>query len=114
MLDSLSWYILSSPFFIAFLIFEMRKKKKFSQIILHGLIFIYFLAVVSITIFPLPIQKQLIEDSREVGYLHNNFVPFRSLIGMIGKNPLFVTVPQFGHHRTRVLWWPYDFIAIIE
>ncbi|MBZ4687074.1 MAG: hypothetical protein PWQ96_2122 [Clostridia bacterium] len=66
------------PFRILILIIRKRKKQKVSLYgeLLLNLSFLYLVALVSITIFPIPIGIPRYNE-----YFHVNFIPFKSILG---------------------------------
>ncbi|HLD22055.1 MAG TPA: VanZ family protein [Patescibacteria group bacterium] len=109
MLDYEFWYIISIPLCIIFLIFEILKKTSWKTIFFHSLVFFYCVAVISIVIFPLPFQKELIEDSKAESFLHNNFIPFRSIIDIASNNSLFISMKQIVGNTILLL--PFGFFT---
>lgn len=105
-------YLVSIPLYLVILLISARKKISARKHVLIFLFFVYCLAVISVTLFPLPVQKSVIESRRRPGYLNpqHNFVPivdslrvarladFRTTVRMIGGNvllfiPLGVLLP---------------------
>src|SRR3990167_593528 len=109
MFDYESWYIISVPLYLAFLVFTIWKKRRLKDILLHSLIFVYIVAVFGIVIFPLPFQSRLIEDSRLSSNLANNFIPLRSIIDIFLHTPLSVSLKQIGGNILLLL--PLGFFA---
>lgn len=94
MLDYQSWYIIAAPLYVVFLALSIYKKRRFTDILLHTIVFFYFVAILSLTIFPLPFQISLIEDSRQNSHLTNNFIPLGSILPILTQNNFLVTVRQ--------------------
>ncbi len=79
------------------IIFLHRKYKySLNQHIIYCVFCIYFIAVISVTIFPFPYQKSLIDSfiSHPKTQYQNNFIPFHSIIEYI-KSGL-----EFGSYMT--------------
>lgn len=77
MLDASFIYIPSIPISIILLIIWLKQKKKPSSILFYILFYFYIIAVMSVTLFPLPFDKLTIENGREMTRLDtNNFIPF--------------------------------------
>ncbi len=61
-------------------------------------LFIYILFVLSLTLFPIPIQKELIMQMQSDQFLKNNYIPFsnmndQTMITQIGGN-ILLTLPM--------------------
>lgn len=67
----------------------VMKKPAMQRQVLSFVFFVYLLAVISVTLFPLPIQKKLIEDSITYHFSGgtNNFIPFRTILNLILHDP---------------------------
>lgn len=71
------------PLYIIFATIGIKRKFSIKQHLLYFVFYFYVSAVISVTIFPLPMQKNLIQDMKALNYLHNNFVPFKSISQMM-------------------------------
>lgn len=108
MLNALLFQFVSVIVYIAVLISGIKKKISLSRHILIFLFFVYIVNLVSITLFPLPIQKEEIEYMVKCHFLKNNFVPFKSIIELI-KDPRTASFRQvFGN---IVLFIPMGFLV---
>jgi len=56
----------------------------------------YGAAVVSVTLYPIPVQASLIQEGRAFGGLHNNFVPLVGLGEMLSSQPLEISMRQIA------------------
>lgn len=87
-----------------------RIKKK--DHIIHGLILIIFMIyigmVVTITLFPLPIQKEEIESLRETNFVKNVYIPFSDITFMIKYSGLTSIMRNIGGNI--VLLMPFGVI----
>jgi|SRR5919108_3507811 glycopeptide antibiotics resistance protein len=69
---------------------------KASRTFLTCLAVAYGAAVVSVTLFPIPVQGSILPWEREFGGLHSNFVPFIGLGEMITSQPLEISTRQIA------------------
>jgi len=103
MLNAVLFQFVSVIVYIAVLISGIKKKISLSRHILIFLFFIYIVNLVSITLFPLPIQKELIEHMATRHFLKNNFVPFKSIIQLI-TDPRTASFRQvFGNVENKIM-----------
>jgi glycopeptide antibiotics resistance protein len=59
--------------------------------------FIYFTGVVTVTLFPIPIDARLIEDNISGGFEEqNNFIPLNSIIGILSTGFDTIILTQLG------------------
>ncbi len=80
MLESDFVFTLSLPVYIIFLVVWLLRKKKASSILFFSLFYFYVMTVISVTLFPLPVDKTYIEDTKEVHDMEdNNYIPFTFL-----------------------------------
>lgn len=89
------WYLFASLIYILILLMYFSKKFALKKIILHSLLYFYIIAVIGVTIFPLPIQRNFIEDGIRSEHLNHNFVPFSSILA-IWHNDSSVIIKQLG------------------
>lgn len=75
-------YLVSMPIYLFILVINAKKRVSFKKHIIVFLTFVYCLAVISVTLFPLPIQKSLLESRRSPDYPNpkHNLVPIVDLI----------------------------------
>lgn len=94
MLDYEFFYILSIPFYIIFLIILIYKKIYWKKIIINSFFYMYIIALISVTIFPIPIQW--IDEIKIYWWQNNNFIPFISISDILLNNNLsiFIKVKQ--------------------
>ena len=85
MIDATLLHIIAIPVYIVILITGIKKKISIHKQIVIFLFFIYFIGVLSVTLFPLPVQKELIIYRRELSYVTNNFIPFTTIKEIIDQ-----------------------------
>lgn len=74
-------------FYIVFTIVGIKKKFPITKHFFYLSLFIYFIGVISITLFPIPVNKALIQDIIKDGYTINyNFIPFNSIFSILSNN----------------------------
>ena len=84
MLDTTLLNLLALLVYIVILVKGIKKRISIQKHIVVALFVVYIVGVISVTLFPLPIQKELIIRNREIAYwITNNFVPFRSIVETI-------------------------------
>lgn len=95
MLDYKFFYIISIPLYIIFLVFLIYKKVNIKKIVLYSLFYFYIIALITVTIFPIPIQG-LKEVGKYFGSNNNNFIPFVSILDILLKEnlSLFIKTKQ--------------------
>jgi glycopeptide antibiotics resistance protein len=81
---------------------------KISRTFLMCLAVGYGAAVISVTLFPIPVQASYIESERVLDSLHNNFVPFVGLGEMLGSQPLDISMRQIAGNV--VLFIPFGIL----
>jgi len=93
------------PFRILVLIVRKRKEQKtsFSGELLLNLFFFYLVALVGVTIFPIPIGIPRYND-----YFHVNFIPFKSILGSLNHSWYMVPLRNIGGNL--VLLAPFGFL----
>ncbi|MCF7619728.1 VanZ family protein [Bacillus sonorensis] len=77
--------------------------------------FVYFSGLISVTIFPIPVDQKLIEDTISGGfYEKNNFIPFNSIINTFSTGFISTIITQIGGNL--ILLFPFGFLLplIIE
>jgi glycopeptide antibiotics resistance protein len=84
-IDATLLHIIAIPVYIVILITGIKKKISIHKQIVIFLFFIYFIGVLSVTLFPLPVQKELIIYRRELSYVTNNFIPFTTIKEIIDQ-----------------------------
>ncbi len=106
MLDFETVYFI--PLCIAFLASQLFMKTRPIDLLLRGLIFVYFIAVVSLTLFPIPIDG--VEDFINAGVEPtNNFIPFGSILDIASSQPFSIALRQIGGNI--VLFMPLGFLV---
>jgi len=84
MLESTFLYAISFPIYLILLFIEKKRGEKLKTIMLHSLFYFYVVAVMGVTLFPLPIAQSVIEHGRRYNYLEsNNFIPFKFIYDSI-------------------------------
>jgi glycopeptide antibiotics resistance protein len=70
-------------------VFGVRKRPPLQRQVLSLVFFVYVLTVMSVTLFPLPIQKRLIEDAMTYhwGWGTNNFIPLKTILNLVLHDP---------------------------
>lgn len=109
MLDYEFLYIISVPLYVVFLGLHLKKRAGVRNIVLNSLLYFYIVAVISITLFPLPVQQELINDSTGDSFLKNNYIPFRSIYDIAAHNSFSVAARQIAGNI--VLLIPLGFLA---
>jgi glycopeptide antibiotics resistance protein len=112
MLQAVVIPVFTFPFYMAFLIFCVVKKIPLIKHIIYFLFYIYLVGVLSLTFFPLPIQKELIKEMRTENYFRNNFIPFLDLYNMINMKLHTVPIRQIGGNLILLLPLGY-FLPVI-
>jgi glycopeptide antibiotics resistance protein len=84
-IDAILLHIIAIPVYIVILITGIKKKISIHKQIIIFLFFIYFIGVLSVTLFPLPVQKELLIYRRELSYVTNNFIPFATIKEIIDQ-----------------------------
>lgn len=89
--------ILYIIFLFSSLIYAIKHKKTLLEFICTNLFVIFILFVISITLFPMPVQPKLLLNFRQHGYdTKNNFVPFSSIYHIISRNDFSISLRQVG------------------
>jgi glycopeptide antibiotics resistance protein len=101
---------------VLYLIFAVvigvRKRPSVQRQVLSFVFFVYVLAVISVTLFPLPIQKRLIEDATTYhwGWGTNNLIPLKTILNLILRDPFPMdAVRNIGGNI--VLFIPFGFLV---
>lgn len=92
MLNELVGIIMVIPLYILCFLYLLKRKISIQKHIIVFLLFVYLGVVIAITLFPFPIQKELILEQREFNYLSNNFIPFKGIVDMLTSERLYVIV----------------------
>lgn len=86
--------------FIVSLIFSIviaiRQKKTFLELFCFNVFVVYILAVISITLFPMPVFESSLKYLRETMQHTNNFVPFKSMYQIFSIKELHIIIRQLG------------------
>jgi glycopeptide antibiotics resistance protein len=93
MLDSDFVFLVLAPFSYFLLLLYFRNRKHGTPIkFMISLFLLYLLALVSITLFPLPIDSNLVADRGLMNNLQNNYIPFATIVDawQYGYFPLFL------------------------
>lgn len=88
--DILSMIVFSIPLFIL-VIRKIKKKNTLLNITIFSMTYIYIVAVIAITIYPIPIQSLLIHDLKidpAIQASHNNFIIFNTITEIISTHSL--------------------------
>ncbi|SEW31948.1 VanZ family protein [[Clostridium] fimetarium] len=89
--------ILYTIFLILSVIYTVKHKTTFLELFCTNLFVIFILFVISITLFPIPIDLRYLNMCREHGYgRKNNFIPFSSIYHIISRNDLSISLRQVG------------------
>lgn len=92
-------FIYCIPIYLLLFILWIVYKKKPTTILFNTLFYFYIVAVISVTLLPLPIDQSTIETSKSVGGLDvNNYIPF-----MFVEESLFRLTPVANDP------FPYEF-----
>ncbi|HBI03399.1 MAG TPA: hypothetical protein DDY49_05150 [Paenibacillaceae bacterium] len=92
--DILGVLIASIPL-LFFVIISLIKKNKLINIFVSATFYIYLIALISITFFPIPIDKAIINDYNNIGlHYSNNFIPFESIYKILSTNTVEVSAKQ--------------------
>ncbi len=85
-------YLMSIPTYLIILVISAKRRVSSKKHVIIFLTFVYCLAVISVTLFPLPVQKSVLERRRSPDYPNpkHNFVPIVDL----------VKVARLGNFRT--------------
>ncbi|MCX8131868.1 MAG: VanZ family protein [Clostridia bacterium] len=94
MLKALLLQLISVVVYVAFLVIGIKRKVPFKKQIVFFLFYFYIVGVVSVTMFPLPIHSIDIEFLKTTRYLKNNFVPLKSIGGMIKDGNTHTVIRQ--------------------
>ncbi|AOC91128.1 VanZ family protein [Bacillus sp. L381] len=93
---------LSVVAYLLFLIYRViarlvlkKNKWDFEKHIIVFATFIYFGALIAVTLFPLPISSVDIQETKNMGE-HNNFVPFKSMASTFSLGSLFIITRTLG------------------
>lgn len=100
-------YAVSIIFFIGFIIYTLVKKWSLSRIIKFGMIFFYIVALISVTVFPIPINKRYIAEAAIPA--RNNFIPFHGIYELIKYSKTFKMVLLIPLVGNIFLFIPFGF-----
>lgn len=86
-------YFLAIPLALGWSMISIRRAHGWLTWGLGILAIVHLAAVVGLTLFPLPVQAEVIAEGREFHDARNNFVPLTSLLGALatGNNPSVVS-----------------------
>lgn len=104
----LDWQIIVIIFFI-FLISYGLFSKNLKKTLLYSLFFLYILSVISVTLLPLPVEKEVIQSGIIEQRLGNSFIPFNSIIDFFEDGRSYIILRQVGGNFILIL--PLGFLA---
>lgn len=89
MLDYEFFFILSIPIYIIYLFFLIWNKINKNKIIINSIFYFYLIAIIAVTIFPIPIQWL-----KEIWIYggNNNFIPFASIWDILLNDSLSIVI----------------------
>ncbi|ACV61431.1 hypothetical protein Dtox_0510 [Desulfofarcimen acetoxidans DSM 771] len=108
MLDASFFKLISVFFYILILKVGIKKQISFYRHIVIIFFYTYIIGMISITLFPIPIQKEVIAEYAELELLKNNFIPFQDINSMIKSNSTSVIYRQIIGNM--VLFMPMGFL----
>jgi len=82
------------PIYIIVLIIGVKRKFSLSKHLYILALYLYIMAVLAVTLFPIPFQKNLIKDMQASNYLKNNFIPFKSISEMLQQHNISTFLRQ--------------------
>lgn len=95
-------FIYFLPFYIAFLIYKIKQGTPLGILILNSLFFFYIVAILAVTLFPIPIEDR--SDYINAGIeLNNNFIPLSSIYEIVSDRPFYVILRQIGGNLILLL-----------
>lgn len=100
--------IVAIPIYALFLAAWISKKQSYKRVFWKSMLFWYFVGVIVMILFPLPVQKELIRDSIGNHFLQNNFVPFHSIIDIVSHATTVEILFQIGGNI--ILLVPFGFL----
>lgn len=90
----------------------MKKRTPLRRRIILSVFFVYLLVVGSITLFPLPYQKNFIDASISNGAgQSNNFIPFKTILPIITQNSLLSNIFLTNIVGNILLFAPFGFLC---
>ncbi len=102
--------ILLGIYCIVSFLFYRKKETTLIKQLLNLSFFIYAILVISVTLFPIPIDKRLIQSMIETSTItKNNFIPFSSIYTSFDFNSIGILVKQIGGNV--LLLMPLGFYA---
>lgn len=92
MLNSIVGLFFCIPIYLVLLLWGIKNKYSFGKHIVIFMFSLYIGFVISLTIFPLPFQKEVIEMNQQAKYMHNNFIPFKSICQLIKTGNMYIII----------------------
>lgn len=84
MLDALPFQIIAVIGCFIVIVLGIKKRISVKKHMVVLLFCSYMIMLISITFFPMPIQRELIEHLRESNFLNNNYVPLKTVLPFMG------------------------------
>lgn len=92
-----SWVLGIVVFILLFNCIVLKKKYKFEKVFMLLLSIFYFIGLLSVTFFPMPVDDNLIQYRISSGDNEvNNFIPLKSIIGAMDGNFIMSMIHQLG------------------
>lgn len=86
------------PIYMFCFVIALKRKLTVQKHVLLLLFCGYLGLVIAVTLFPFPIQKEVIMENKQYNFLYNNFIPFKGIIEVISTGDLNVMVRNiFGN-----------------
>lgn len=92
MLNEVVGILIVIPIYVFYFLYLLTRKISITEHIIIFVFFAYLGVVISITLFPFPIQEEVILEMREFNYLSNNFIPLNGIIDMLRSETIYVIV----------------------
>lgn len=73
--STILWFTI--PLYLIFAGVKHVKKESWMNQIIYLFLYVNILNVISLTLFPIPFQKELIESMQNNNYIKHNFIPFK-------------------------------------
>ena len=96
MLDTSFLILISTPIYLALLVVSIKRKYSIQKQFLIFLFYVYVVGVFAVTIFPLPVQRALIESRRETNYILNNYIPFKTIVESMSSGYTYGIIRALG------------------
>lgn len=105
-------YALSIIFFIGATVYMLIKKRPILKLVKFSLIYFYIIALISITIFPIPIDKRYFAEAAIPA--KNNYIPFHGIYELIKYSKTFKVVLLIPLIGNIFLFIPFGFFLRME